>query len=430
MAGSRSQDLWAQAQKYIPGGVNSPVRAMKSVGLTPPFIKSAKGCRVEDVDGKRYIDYVGSWGPMILGHAHKDILDAVGRAAEKGTSFGAPTEAEVRMAEALCRLVPSLEKVRLVSSGTEATMSALRLARGYTGRDIIVKFDGCYHGHADGLLVAAGSGLATLGIPACPGVPEPMAGCTVSLPYNDLEAVKKFFAEKGGEIACVILEPVAGNMGVVLPKPEFLPGLRELCTQNGSLLIFDEVITGFRVALGGAQAYFNIDPDLTCMGKIIGGGLPMAAYGGKAEILDHLAPEGPVYQAGTLSGNPLATAAGLEMLELLSVHGVYDRLEEKASYLYNGLGELLTEKGAPHYGQRIGSMFCYFFHEGPVYDYATASQSDTEAFGRYYRAMLKRGVYLAPSQFECTFVSLAHEQDDLDQTLAAARQALDEALGG
>ncbi len=428
MTGNRSQELWAKAQKVIPGGVNSPVRAMKSVGQTPPFIKSAKGCRIEDVDGKKYIDYVGSWGPMILGHAHPEILESITRAAEKGTSFGAPTEAEVLLAELLCRMVPSLDKVRLVNSGTEATMSALRLARGYTGRDLIVKFDGCYHGHADGLLVAAGSGLATLGIPACPGVPAPMAECTIGSPFNDLEALKKLFAQRGSEIAAVIVEPVAGNMGVVLPAEGFLPGLRQLCDESGALLIFDEVITGFRVAMGGAQECFGITPDLTCMGKIIGGGLPMAAYGGKTEIVDHLAPDGPVYQAGTLSGNPLATAAGLKMLEMLAEHGVYERLEQKSAMLYQGLGELLTKKGAPHYGQRLGSMFTYFFTEGPVTDYDSAAKSDTEAFARYHAAMLEQGIYLAPSQFESTFVSLAHEEEDLELTLAAAAKALDQAL--
>lgn len=426
MSNSRSRELWARAQKVIPGGVNSPVRAMAAVKLDPPFIKSGRGCRLQDVDGKRYVDYVGSWGPLILGHAHPEVVEAVAKAAERGTSFGAPTEAEVVFAERLCEKVPSLDQVRLVSSGTEATMSALRLARGYTGRDVIVKFDGCYHGHADGLLVAAGSGLATLGIPSCPGVPSPVAELTLSLPYNDLEAIKEAFDQKGQDIACVIVEPVAGNMGVVEPGEGFLPLLRQLCDKHGAVLIFDEVITGFRVAMGGAQKRFGVMPDLTCLGKVIGGGLPLGAYGGKREIMQKIAPTGPVYQAGTLSGNPLATAAGIKVLELLTAHDVYDRLEEQSARLYDGMATLLSEKGLPHYGQRVGSMMSFFFQEGPVSDYASAAKSDTERFAKYYRGMLKRGVYLAPSQFEATFVSLAHENDDIDATLNAAREALGE----
>jgi len=424
MKNSRSQQLWQKAQQVMPGGVNSPVRAMAAVGLEPPFIKSARGCRLVDADGNTYLDYVGSWGPLILGHAHPEVVEAICKAAEKGTSFGAPTQAEVEFAEKICQMVPSLEMLRLVSSGTEATMSALRLARGHTGRELIVKFDGCYHGHSDGLLAAAGSGLATLGIPSCPGVPDATVKLTISLPYNDLEAVRRTFEERGDEIACIIVEPVAGNMGVVAPAEGFLQGLRAICDQYGALLIFDEVITGFRLAPGGAQERFGVTPDLTCLGKIIGGGLPVGAYGGRREIMERVAPVGPVYQAGTLSGNPLATAAGLKTLEILSQHGVYQRLEELAERLYNALGEALDEAGLPHYGQRVGAMFTWFFQEGPVTDYASATKSDTELFARFYRAMLARGVYLAPSQFEATFVSLAHSEEDLDQTATAARDAL------
>ena len=402
------------------------MRAMGSVGLEPPFIRSGQGCRLQDVDGKRYIDYVGSWGPLILGHANPEVLEAVTKAAGRGTSFGAPTENEVLFAEDLVRKVPSMDMVRLVNSGTEATMSALRLARGHTGRDLIVKFDGCYHGHSDGLLVSAGSGLATLGLPSCPGVPAAMANLTLSLPYNDLEAVTQAFAQRGEEIAAVIVEPVAGNMGVVKPVEGFLEGLRKLCTQYGALLIFDEVITGFRVALGGAQERFGITPDLTTLGKIIGGGLPVGAYGGKREIMEKISPSGPVYQAGTLSGNPLATAAGIAVLQLLSAPGFYDHLEQISASLYQGLEDLLTDRGLPHHGQRVGAMFTFFFQEGPVTDYASAACSDTEMFARYYRAMIHRGVYLAPSQFEATMVSVAHDTEAVELTLSAASEALRE----
>ena len=426
MNNTRSTDLMARAQIAIPGGVNSPVRAMGSVGITPPFIKSGRGCKIQDVDGNTYLDFVLSWGPLLLGHSHPEVVEAICHTAERGTSFGAPTESEVIFAEMIVDAVPSVEMVRLVSSGTEATMSALRLARGYTGRDLIVKFDGCYHGHSDGLLVSAGSGLATLGIPACPGVPEGITGCTLGVPYNNLEAVSEAFKKHGERIACVILEPVAGNMGVVAPGEGFLQGLRELCTEYGALLIFDEVITGFRLALGGAQERFGIDPDLTCMGKIIGGGLPLAAYGGKREIMEKMAPVGPVYQAGTLSGNPLATAAGIKTLQILSEHGVYKQLEDRATQLYEGLGQVFSEKGLPHYGQRVGAMFSYFCQEGPVTDYESAMKSDTDMFAKWYRAMLKKGIYLAPSQFECTFVGLAHTEDDIELTINAARDALKE----
>ena len=426
MNNARSTDLMARAQIAIPGGVNSPVRAMGSVGITPPFIKSGRGCKIQDVDGNTYLDFVLSWGPLILGHAHPEVVEAICRAAERGTSFGAPTEAEVVFAEMIVDAVPSVEMVRLVSSGTEATMSALRLARGYTGRDLILKFDGCYHGHSDGLLVSAGSGLATLGIPACPGVPEGVTGCTLGVPYNNLEALGEVFKKHGERIACVIVEPVAGNMGVIEPKEGFLQGIRDLCSRYGALLIFDEVITGFRLALGGAQERFGITPDLTCMGKIIGGGLPLAAYGGRREIMEKMAPVGPVYQAGTLSGNPLATAAGIKTLQILSEHGVYNKLEDRAAQLYEGLGQVFDEKGLPHYGQRVGAMFSYFCQEGPVSDYESAMQSDTGLFAKWYRAMLKKGIYLAPSQFECTFVGLAHTEDDIELTINAARDALKE----
>ncbi len=426
MPTTRSQQLWTRAQKVIPGGVNSPVRAMAQVGQNPPFIKTGRGCRVVDVDGNTYLDYVGSWGPLILGHAHEEVVDAVCKAAEKGTSFGAPTEAEVNLAEKLCGLVPSLEMVRLVSSGTEAAMSALRLARGHTGRDLVLKFAGCYHGHSDGLLVQAGSGLATFGIPACPGVPQGMAGLTLNLPFNDLGAVEAAFAAHPGRIAAVIVEPVAGNMGVVAPAEGFLAGLRALCDRHGAPLVADEVTPPYRVALRGAQERFGVTPDLTCLGTIIGGGLPLAAYGGKREIMEKVAPSGQVYQAGTLSGNPLATAAGLKVLEILQGHGVYERLEKLSASLYDGLGAIFAEKGLPHCGQRVGAMFTYFCQAGPVGDFASALGSDTEAFGRFFRAMLKRGIYLAPSQYEATFLSLAHTPDDLEQTLSAARDAMRE----
>ncbi len=426
MADRRSQELWTRAQAVIPGGVNSPVRAFGSVGLTPPFIRSGRGCRIEDVDGNRYIDYVGSWGPLILGHAHPEVLAAVNKAAERGTSFGAPTEAEVLFAEKLVKLVPSLEQVRLVSSGTEATMSALRLARGFTGRDLIIKFDGCYHGHSDGLLVSAGSGLATLGLPSCPGVPAAFANLTLSLPYNDLNAVEEALKGHPGQVAAIIVEPVAGNMGVVEPREGYLAGLRALCDQHGVVLIFDEVITGFRVALGGAQERYGVLPDLTTLGKIIGGGLPLGAYGGKKEIMQKISPAGPVYQAGTLSGNPLATAAGLKVLELLPGARLYENLEETSAKLFNGLGKLFAARGLPHFGQRVGAMFTYFFCDGPVHDYAGAAKSDTKLFARFYQAILKRGIYLAPSQFEATMVSAAHDPEAIDQTLAAAEEALKE----
>ncbi len=426
MAATKSRRYFAEAIKVIPGGVNSPVRACKSVGADPIFFERGQGPFLYDVDGRRYIDYVASWGPLILGHAHPEVVAAVKAAAEGGTSFGAPTWAEVELARLICECVPSIEKVRLVNSGTEATMSAIRLARGYTGRKKIVKFDGCYHGHADSFLVKAGSGVATLGIPGSPGVPEEIVANTISLPYNDLEAVKDCFAKMGPEIAAVIVEPIAGNMGVVPPEPGFLEGLREITRDHGALLIFDEVITGFRVGLSGAQGLYGVEPDLTCLGKIIGGGLPVGAYGGRAEIMDHIAPEGPVYQAGTLSGNPLAVAAGLTTLRILTRPGTYERLEELSARFFEGLSEAARAAGLKVTGNRVGSMMTLFFREGKVANFADAAASDTERYGAFWRAMVKRGVYLAPSQFEAAFVSLAHTEEEIERTIEAAREAFKE----
>ncbi len=423
MAGTLSRKFFAEAVKYIPGGVNSPVRACKSVGADPVFFAAGTGPFLVDVDGKEYVDYVASWGPLILGHAHPEVVAAVQAAAESGTSFGAPTWAEVELAKLICDLVPSIEKVRLVNSGTEATMSAVRLARGYTRRKKIIKFDGCYHGHADSFLVKAGSGVATLGIPGSPGVPEEIVANTVSLPFNDLSAVEEAFSKMGEEIAAVIVEPIAGNMGVVPPKPGFLEGLRELTLKHGALLIFDEVITGFRVGLSGAQGLYGVLPDLTCLGKIIGGGLPVGAYGGKAEIMSHVAPEGPVYQAGTLSGNPIAVAAGLATLRVLSRPGTYERLEELSARLFEGLREAASEAGMETTANRVGSMMTCFFRVGEVTNFAEAAESDTELYGRFWREMLARGVYLAPSQFEAAFVSLAHTEEEIDFTIEAAKEA-------
>ena len=418
-----SRKLFEEARQLIPGGVNSPVRACRSVGADPLFLIRGQGSRVFDADGNTYIDFVGSWGPLILGHAHKEITKAVTEALAKGASFGAPTAMEIRLARLLTECLPSLEMVRAVNSGTEATMSAIRLARGVTGRPRIIKFDGCYHGHADSLLVAAGSGVATLGIPGSPGVPEAVAGLTLSLPYNDLGQVKEAFAKYPGEIAAVIVEPVAGNMGVVPPRDGFLSGLRELTKENGALLIFDEVITGFRVGLGGAQALYGIDPDLTCLGKIIGGGLPVGAFGGHREIMSQLAPEGNVYQAGTLAGNPLAMAAGVAAIEALKGNpGAYDHLEAMSASLAEGLVEAAKKYNCPVWGNRVGAMSTLFFTEGPVTDYASAAKSDTEKYARFYRGMRERGIYLAPSQFEATMVSYAHSQADIDETVRAAEE--------
>ncbi|MBF6590083.1 MAG: glutamate-1-semialdehyde 2,1-aminomutase [Ktedonobacterales bacterium] len=407
----------------MPGGVSSPVRAFTAVGGQPLFIARGEGAHIYDVDDNRYIDYVGSWGPLLLGHAHPVVLEAIMRAARHGTSFGAPTEAEVRLAELVIAAMPSIELVRFVNSGTEATMSALRVARAFTGRDKILKFAGGYHGHADMLLVAAGSGALTLGVPDSPGVPRGATGETLTAPYNDAAAVRELFARFPDEIAAVIVEPVAGNMGCVPPQPGFLEELRAATHEHGALLIFDEVMTGFRVAYGGAQALYAITPDLTCLGKIVGGGLPAAAYGGRREILSLVAPAGPVYQAGTLSGNPLAMAAGTAQLELLREPGVYERLERASAALAVGVAEAATAARVPVSATRVGSMFCVFFTAGPVRDEASAKQSDTRAFATYFRAMLEQGVYLAPSQFEAGFVSLAHSDEDIAHTVAAAHAA-------
>jgi glutamate-1-semialdehyde 2,1-aminomutase len=421
---SQSEELFARAQRSIPGGVNSPVRAFKAVGGTPLFIRKAEGSRIWDADGKPYIDYVGSWGPMILGHAYPEIIEAVRQAALRGTSFGAPCAAEVELAERVTRLVPSIERVRFVSSGTEATMSALRLARGFTGRRKILKFEGCYHGHADSLLVAAGSGVATLGIPGSPGVPEGTVADTLTAPYNDVEALEKAFAAHGADMAAVIVEPVAGNMGLVAPREGYLEALREQTRRAGALLIFDEVMTGFRLALGGAQKLYGIVPDLTCLGKIIGGGLPVGAYGGRADVMSHVAPLGPVYQAGTLSGNPLAMAAGCATLDALLRPGTYERLEALGVRLQVGFSRAAHASGVMLTFNRVGSMFTPFFCRGPVSDYASAKTSDTAVFGRFFHALLQRGVYLPPAQFEAGFLSLAHSESDVDETVRAVTDAL------
>jgi glutamate-1-semialdehyde 2,1-aminomutase len=420
---TRSEELFARAQAVIPGGVNSPVRAFKAVGGSPLFIESAEGARIVDADGKSYIDYVGSWGPMILGHAHPDVLAAVRQAALRGTSYGAPCAAEVELAERVVRRMPSIRKVRFVSSGTEATMSALRVARGFTGRARIIKFDGCYHGHADGLLVAAGSGVATLGIPGSPGVPEGTVEDTIVLPFNDASAVEQALALHDGHIAAVIVEPVCGNMGCVAPAQGYLQALRDLTRKAGTVLIFDEVMTGFRLAPGGAQELYGIAPDLTCLGKIVGGGLPAAAYGGRADIMDTVAPVGPVYQAGTLSGNPLAMTAGIVALDLLADPAVYARLEALSARLEAGLRAAAAKAGVTVCINRVGSMITIFFCAGPVTSYETAKKSDVKAFGRFFHAMLERGVYLPPAQFEAAFVSLAHTEADIDATGAAAAEA-------
>jgi glutamate-1-semialdehyde 2,1-aminomutase len=421
---SRSHELFAAAQRHIPGGVNSPVRAFRGVGGDPVFFESAAGPFVFDADGNRYIDYVGSWGPMILGHAHPEVLAAVESRLHKGLSFGAPTQLETTMADTVCSLVPSMDMVRMVSSGTEATMSALRLARGFTGRDKIVKFEGCYHGHADSLLVKAGSGALTLGEPNSPGVPAALAALTITLRYNDLDQVRETFAQIGREIACIIVEPVAGNMNCIPPVPGFLEGLRTVCDEYGALLIFDEVMTGFRVALGGAQALYGIKPDLTALGKIIGGGMPVGAFGGRREVMERISPLGPVYQAGTLSGNPIAMAAGLKTLELISAPGFYERIGTRTATLTDGLLQAAGEAGVPLTVNRVGGMFGIFFTEAPqVTDYAQATACNQDQFRAFFHAMLAHGVYLAPSAFEAGFVSITHEEAQIEATLAAARQA-------
>jgi glutamate-1-semialdehyde 2,1-aminomutase len=419
-----SKRLYDKALSLIPGGVNSPVRAFKAVGRHPLFIKKAKGSRIYDVDGNSYIDYVLSWGPMILGHAHPRVVKALKKAVENGTSYGAPTPLEVELARLVLRLYPSMDKIRMVNSGTEATMSAIRAARGFTGRDKIIKFEGCYHGHADGLLVKAGSGATTFGVPDSPGVPKSYARNTITLPFNDAEAVKRAIEKEGRSIACVIVEPVVGNIGCVLPRPGFLEALRKLTRKNNIVLIFDEVMTGFRVSLGGAQAYYGIDPDMTCLGKVIGGGLPVGAYGGKEEIMSLVSPDGPVYQAGTLSGNPLAMTAGIETIRELSKKGAYERLEKKASMLEKGLTDAAARAGVKARFYRAGSMFCTYFTDREVYDYATAKTSDVAKFSGFFSAMLQRGINLAPSQFEAGFMSLAHTAKDIETTIRAAYEAL------
>jgi glutamate-1-semialdehyde 2,1-aminomutase len=422
MAIQRSQSIFERAQQVIPGGVNSPVRACKSVGGDPVFVAQGDGAYITDLDGNRYIDLIGSWGPLILGHTHKEILDAIAETMALGTTFGAPTEIEVQFAEKLRSVYPSMEMVRAVSSGTESTMSALRLARGFTGRAKIIKADGGYHGHADCLLVAAGSGAATLGIPGSAGVPEGAARDTIVVAYNDLAAVEQ--ALTGNDVAAIIIEPVAGNMGLVEPAPGYLEGLRAACTKHGTLLIFDEVMTGFRVAYGGAQQRYNITPDLTTIGKVIGGGLPAAAFGGRADVMRKLAPLGPVYQAGTLSGNPLAMAAGMKAMEILGRPGTYERLEQLGKRLGDGLLAAARAANVPACMNRVGSMLTLFFCAGPVTDYATAKQADTARFGTFFRAMRDRGIFLPPSQFEAMFVSLAHTDEDIDQIVDAAKQSL------
>ena len=429
MKRTRSESLFQTAQQYIPGGVNSPVRAFKAVGGNPLFIVKGKGARITDADGNEFIDYVASWGPLIFGHAHPQIVEAVSQQAQLGTSFGAPTELEIELAQKVAEAVPSIETVRLVSSGTEATLSALRLARGFTGRDKIVKFEGCYHGHGDSLLVKAGSGVLSLGLPDCPGIVNDLAKKTLTLPYNDINAVEELFSHLGKEIACLIVEPIAGNMGVVPPQPGFLEVLRKVTAKSGTLLIFDEVITGFRVAFGGAQKLYGVSPDLTCLGKIIGGGLPVGAYGGKKEIMDHIAPTGAVYQAGTLSGNPLAVTAGIEMLNLLSQPGVYDDLEKKSERLCHGFKENVKQAGVTATFTRVGSMFSMFFTDQEIVSFESVKTSDTNLFKRYFNAMLEEGIYIAPSQFEAGFMSAVHTDEDIDATLAAQGRALKKARG-
>lgn len=425
MRNDRSSELLRRAKAVMPGGVNSPVRAFRAVGGNPLFIAKALGSSIWDVDGNRYLDYVGSWGPMILGHADPNVVEAAKTAIERGSSYGAPTEGEVKLAELITKRVPSVKKVRLVSSGTEATMSAIRVARGFTKRDDIVKFEGCYHGHADHLLVKAGSGVATFGLPDSPGVPADFAKHTLTLPFNDAAKLRELFRLRGSEIACVITEPVVGNMGLVPPAPGFLETLREVTEASGSLLIFDEVMTGFRVHASGAQGLFGITPDLTCFGKIIGGGMPMGAYGGRAEIMDLVAPEGAVYQAGTLSGNPCAVAAGLATLEYLGAPGTYEQLESRCARLEKGLRGALEEAGVGGRVQRCGSMFTVFFNDGkPVMSFDDAQACDHEKFKRYFRSMLERGIYLPPSGYEAAFVSLAHTHEDIDRTIDAARSSL------
>ena len=421
---SKSEALFAEAQKYIPGGVNSPVRSFRAVGGTPPFIARGQGAKVWDVDGNEYLDYLGSWGPLVLGHSHPAVVDVLKKTAEGGTSFGAPVEQEVELAKLICNTLPSVDSVRLVSSGTEACMSAIRLARAFTGRDKIVKFAGCYHGHADGLLVKAGSGALTHGVPTSAGVPESYASETLVADYNDMESVEKFFLANPAAIAAIIIEPVAGNMGVVPPSQGFLEALRRITQDNGALLIFDEVITGFRVGLNGAQGLFGVNPDITTMGKIIGGGLPVGAYGGRKDIMEMVAPLGPMYQAGTLSGNPLAVGAGIATLEELQKPGTFERLDTLAQRLTDGITAAFQNAEIPSTVNRVGSMFTGFFNTGPVAGLANAEDSDTEMYGRYFHAMQEQGIYIAPSQFEAGFVSTAHTEADIDTTITKVFSAL------
>ncbi|GAV22477.1 glutamate-1-semialdehyde 2,1-aminomutase [Carboxydothermus pertinax] len=416
----RSIEAFSEAKKVIPGGVNSPVRAFKSVGLNPVFIERGEGAKIYDIDGNTYIDYVGSWGPLILGHRHPKVEKALANCLKKGTSFGAPTLLETEMAKLVVDAFPAMDMVRMVNSGTEATMSAIRLARGFTGRNKIVKFEGCYHGHADSLLIKAGSGALTLGVPTSPGVPVNIAYNTITAQFNDLSLLEEIFAQEGNDIAAVILEPVAGNMGVVPPKPGFLEGVRDITKKYGALLIMDEVMTGFRVHWGGAQVLYNVEPDITTLGKIIGGGLPVGAYGGRQEIMEMVSPAGPVYQAGTLSGNPLAMTAGIATLSVLKEEGVYEQLEEKSKYLEQGLKEAATAAGLNLWFNRVGSMLCTFFTSEEVVDYKSACTSDTNKFAIFFKTMLENGVYIAPSQFEAMFVSLAHTKEDLNKTIEAA----------
>ncbi|MGD9855752.1 MAG: glutamate-1-semialdehyde 2,1-aminomutase [Planctomycetaceae bacterium] len=419
---AKSRTAFARASRVIPGGVNSPARAFAAVGGEPLFIERGEGQYLFDIDGHRLIDYVGSWGPLILGHKHPAVTAAIQRALARGTSFGAPTEAESELAELITEAVPSIEKVRMVNSGTEATMSAVRLARGHTGRDVIVKFAGCYHGHVDSLLVEAGSGALTHGVPSSPGVPEGCTSDTLSLRYNDADQLADTFKKRGDKIAAVILEPVVGNMGCVPPQPGFLEASRDLCTQHGALLIFDEVMTGFRVAYGGAQARYGVTPDLTTLGKIVGGGLPVGAYGGRADVMDSISPVGPVYQAGTLSGNPLATASGIATLRALKDSNPYNALEVATTRLVQGLSKAALKADVPHQVAQVGSMFTLFFNTEPVVNYDVASRNDTQRFARYFRGMLERGIYLPCSQFEANFVSVRHTPADLDATIAAAEE--------
>jgi glutamate-1-semialdehyde 2,1-aminomutase len=421
-----SQALYERALKLIPGGVNSPVRACKSVGADPLFIDRGNGSQIYDADGNRFIDYIGSWGPMILGHRHPAVMDAIVAVLERGTSFGAPTDLEIQLAELVIDAVPSVEVIRMVNSGTEATMSAIRLARGATGRDFVIKFDGCYHGHADTLLVAAGSGVATLRIPGSPGVPEPVVQNTLSLPFNNSDAIRKLMATRGDEVACIIVEPVAGNMGLVPPLEGFLQSLRETTEKHGAILIFDEVMTGFRVAFGGAQSLYGISPDLTCFGKIIGGGLPVGAYGGRREIMSLIAPQGSVYQAGTLSGNPIAMAAGIATLTQLQKEGIYEKLEEKSERLVQGFADAAARAGVACQVAHVGSMLGLFFTDRQVHNFDDAKTCDLETFSNFYKGMRQQGIYIAPSQYEALFLSTAHSNEDIDATAAAAQRVLKE----